>query len=68
MYVHENSTVSEVISSLIFSERWTDNVLVVRNLIDDVKLESLKELFPEAEEVVIHKEASKRRESTIARG
>lgn len=47
---------------------WTDNVLIVRNLTEDVKLESLKELFPDAEEIVIHKQASKRKETTLVRG
>lgn len=42
------------------AERWADNILIVRNLVEDeskaeAQMEFLKSHFPDAEEIILHK-------------
>lgn len=51
---------------LLVSVHWTDNLLLIRNIAEDTTVEALQELFPDAEEIVVHKdkENKQRKESS----
>jgi len=44
------------------SERWTDTLLYVKNVGENVTVEELKEVFTDAEDIVIAKSDSRRKD------
>ena len=47
---------------MCLSERWTDTLLYVKNIGEDVTEDQLKEVFADAEDVVIPKADSRRKD------
>jgi len=48
---------------VVVSERWTDTLLYVKNISETVTEEQLKEVFLDAEDIVIPKADSRRKDN-----
>ena len=44
-------------------ERWTDTLILIKNIGENVTEEQLKELFSDAEDIVIHKDERKKKDN-----